>query len=290
MQIQTPVIEVDRTDRCHLIVHNDSLRMDKARRILEDPHSCFDQLVVIWLGYQIHQLLIRDTRRNDAHINSAFCRKCQRCHHLIINNQIRCCDIDIMLCLVDHVQIDILSDNLIIHRRVAIRLNVSIREECHILIFLWWIRRIIIFLAGQHQPCLQEHQRQVPDSLALQHDTGILPMSKPWFLVDIFIRQIDTTGKSDITINDRNLPVVTVVLSQVKDWTNRVKRCNLDSLLLHILDESGRNPHRASKIIIDQTHIHALFCFPLHDFQDRIPHLALLDDKILHKYKMICIV
>ena len=61
-------------------------------------------------------------------------------------------------------------------------------------------------------------------------------MPKPRFFVDIFICQIDSAGKSDISINDRNLPVVTVVLPQVKKWADLVKCSNLDSLLLHVLD------------------------------------------------------
>ena len=115
-------------------------------------------------------------------------------------------------------------------------------------------------------------------------------MSEPRFLVDIFVREIDSPGKSHISVNNRNLPVVTVVLPQVKERSDRVKCGNLDSLLPHILDKSGRNPPRAAKIIVDQTYIHAFLRLSLHDFQDRIPHLALLDNKIFHEYKMFCIV
>ena len=84
--------------------------------------------------------------------------------------------------------------------------------------------------------------------------------------------------------------MVAVVLPQVKERSDRVKCGNPDSLLPHILDKSGRNPHRAAKIIVDQTYIHAFLCLALHDFQDRIPHLALLDNKILHEYEMLCII
>ena len=91
-------------------------------------------------------------------------------------------------------------------------------------------------------------------------------MPKPRFLVDILIRQINATGKSNITINDCDFTVVTVVLPQVEEWSDWVKCGNPDSFFLHIFDEPGRNPHRAAKIIIDQANIHALLRLALHDF------------------------
>ena len=53
-----------------------------------------------------------------------------------------------MLCLVDHIQVDILADDFIVHRRISIWLYVAIREKCNLLMFLRRIRRIIVLLSG----------------------------------------------------------------------------------------------------------------------------------------------
>ena len=148
MQIQTPIVKINRSDCRDLIIHDYRLRMNKARRILIDLHARFNQLIIIRLRHQIHKFLIRDSRCDNPHIDPAFCRKCQRGYHLIVDNQIRRCNIHIMLCLVDHVQVDILTDDFIVHRRISIWLYVAIREKCNLLMFLRRIRRIIILLSG----------------------------------------------------------------------------------------------------------------------------------------------
>ena len=126
MQIQTPVIQIDRTDHSDLIITHKRLRMQKSRLILINLYPGFQQLLIIRLCQKKHQLLIWNPRRHNPHIHATLGSQTQRCHHLIINDQIRRTDINIILCFIYDIQINILTDDLFIQRSITKRLNKSI--------------------------------------------------------------------------------------------------------------------------------------------------------------------
>ena len=89
MQVHAPVIHVDRSDRRNFIITDKALGMDKARRILVNLNAGFQQDLVIGLRQNIDNLLIRDARRYNPHIDSALCRHAESGQRLVVRNQIR---------------------------------------------------------------------------------------------------------------------------------------------------------------------------------------------------------
>ena len=57
-------------------------------------------------------------------------------------------------------------------------------------------------------------------------------MPKPHFFVDVFICQIRTAIERNVSINDQNFAVVTVVLGGRKQRTKRVEASALNVVLL----------------------------------------------------------
>ena len=88
------------------------------------------------------------------------------------------------------------------------------------------------FVGIVHVPELQEHHGIAPDGCPFQHDGGIFPMPKPHFFVDVFICQIRTAIERNVSINDQNFAVVTVVLGGRKQRTKRVEASALNVVLL----------------------------------------------------------
>ena len=126
VQIQRPVVEVDAADRRDFVIRYDSLGMDEARCIFIDPDTGLNQLPVTGTRQEIGDPLVRNPRRHNPDIDTRLRRKRQRRHHFIVNNQVRRVDPDIVVCLRDNVQINILTDRLIVERRITVRLYIAI--------------------------------------------------------------------------------------------------------------------------------------------------------------------
>ena len=126
MQIQRPVVKIDAADRRDLVIRHDSLGMDEARRVFIDADSGLNQLPVAGTRQKIGNPLVRNPGRHDPHIDTRLRRKRQRRHHFIVNNQVRRVDPDIVVCLRDNVQVNILTDRLIVERRITVRLHIAI--------------------------------------------------------------------------------------------------------------------------------------------------------------------
>lgn len=61
-------------------------------------------------------------------------------------------------------------------------------------------------------PHLQKLSRQRTDCLALQHHGGILPAAMLLDVVDVLIGKIHAAGKTDPPVNDKNFPVVAIII------------------------------------------------------------------------------
>ena len=97
MQIEASVIHIDGSDNADFIIHQIALRMDEARRVLIDSHACPNQCFVIGACQRIHDFLIRNSRRYDAHINTAHGCAAECPLHLVVNGKVWRKDVDISL-------------------------------------------------------------------------------------------------------------------------------------------------------------------------------------------------
>ena len=109
MQEQTAVIQIDTSHSSNLIITEKTLGMNKTRCILINFYTTFEQRFIMGLRQKENHFLIRDSRCHDPHIHTTLCSVAQAHQHLIVNDQIRRENIYIPLCMVDNVQINILS-------------------------------------------------------------------------------------------------------------------------------------------------------------------------------------
>ena len=129
VQIQAAVIQVDCADHRDLIVTDKRFGVEKSRLILINFHPCLQKLLIVGLGQQKYHLFIWNSRRHNPHVHTTLGGQTESCHHLIVDDQVRRTDIDVMFCPVDDVQIDVLSNYLIIQRCVTIGLDKSISPK-----------------------------------------------------------------------------------------------------------------------------------------------------------------
>ena len=125
VMIKASVVKIYGAAGCHDIVCHTHLCMAKARCPLKNPDTMLHKLVVEGACHAVYWFLIRDARRDDAHVNSTLGGKCQRMAHLIGNDKVRSDKPAIALCLVCHADIYILTHLHVIERAVCIWLYIS---------------------------------------------------------------------------------------------------------------------------------------------------------------------
>ena len=113
---QTAVVKVNRPYNRHFVICQDLLAMDKTRCILINLYSCIHQIQVSPTSYDLDQFFIWNMRGHDPNIYpSKGCIADILCQ-IIVNDQVRSCDVDIIRCLIDHILINRLSDLRLVNR------------------------------------------------------------------------------------------------------------------------------------------------------------------------------
>ena len=140
--------------------------MNKTRCILINFYTTFEQRFIMGLRQKENHFLIRDSRCHDPHIHTTLCSVAQTHQHLIVNDQIRRKNIHIPLCMVDNIQINILSYCLMIQRCITIRLYKAVSLKRFFLVYLW--HELFVILRGMVDviPHFQKHHSHTPHSFA----------------------------------------------------------------------------------------------------------------------------
>ena len=260
--------------------------MQKSGCILVNPYACLDELFIIGLRQQEDDFLIGNSRCHDPHIHPSFRSQTKCCHHLIINDQIRGTDINIILCLIDNIQINILSYGFVIQRGISIGLYKTVILKFFHMIYIRTVRRNMRSCPCNHTPHLQKHNGKIPDAFSMKTNPGIFPMSETDILINVFICQIDSSRISCMAINHQYFSVIPVIQDNIQDRTDRIKCRTFNSFCLQLFVIAIRKRRHTSHIIIDQTDIHAFFCFFFQNLQNLIPHFAFMNDEIFKENKM----
>jgi hypothetical protein len=114
MKIQTAIIHIDRATGCRFPVADTLFCMNKSRCVFINTHPLSHQSCIIRTCHFVDQFFIRDSRCDDPHIHPAFCCKSQCPVHLICDDQIRGCEINLLFCMCNEIHINTLSDVLVI--------------------------------------------------------------------------------------------------------------------------------------------------------------------------------
>ena len=134
--------------------------------------------------------------------------------------------------IMDHGLIDCLGQ-FFLHRRHA-----AIRDDKPVMIQRFFICNpckvllIIFFPLLGYIPHLQKHDRKTSGSIAGNLYGHIFPMPEKHLFIDIFVRQIDPSGKRHLPINHHNFPVVPVILAGRDKRNDGGKHLRLDTKFL----------------------------------------------------------
>ena len=174
---------------------------------------------------------------------------------------------DIFLRMIQYVKINLFSHILMIKRTVPVWNHITgLSPESAFLdrqIFF-----IILRAAFPEIPHLQEHHGEALYRISFQHNRGIFPMTKPQLLIDIFISQIDPTGKRNFSIDHTDLSVIPVILTGGHNRFNRRELLALDShfpeLFRILIWKQGNTAHT----VIHETDFHTFLYLLLQNIQN----------------------
>ena len=108
-------------------------------------------------------------------------------------------------------------------------------------------------------------------------------MAEALDLVDVFIREVHAARKSHFAVDEHELAVVAVIEPAGEDGDERVKDVRLDPHLAQLLAVAHRKARDAAEIVVQNANVHALHRLAVQDFQNGIPHLAVVDDEKFEK-------
>ena len=260
--------------------------MNKPRCVLENPHTALQQTSVIIVCQHLGILLIRDIRRHNAHIHPTAYRFDQRLLHIILNDQIRRCNIKILIRVHDHLIINTFNRIPgIIGRTVRDHLTpgISIHIRHH---FIFEIIHMLLVMATC-LPHLQEHYRKAPHCISLYPDSGILPDTKSFHKIGIFIRKIKASGITNFSVYDHNLLVRTEIHIQLAGiFHNGVEHPHFKAFMLQNLFKILSGADRSSKIVIHEFDFNTFFNLTLKNFMHFIPQSTLCHNKKVDQNKL----
>ena len=114
MKIQTAIIHIDRATGCRFPVADTLFCMNKSRCVFINYAPPVAPVLHNKNVSLCRSVFIRDSRCDDPHIHPAFCCKSQCPVHLICDDQIRGCEINLLFCMCNEIHINTLSDVLVI--------------------------------------------------------------------------------------------------------------------------------------------------------------------------------
>ena len=259
--------------------------MDKARFIFIDLYTCFQKFVIIGLCQGKGRLFIRDMGHDDPDFYSSFGCIDQGHKKFMIQDQIWGHNMDIILCRIQDIHVHLFSHSLAAIRAGTIGDHKAVIGHrkfpgCPValIIFRSFFRNI---------PHFQEHISKVFHSLPLDHHCRVLPVAKPQFAVNIFICQVRSAGKGSFSVNDQDLPVVSVIIMSGKHRFDRGEHFAGDPFFFQKfrikIGKQGQN----TGSVIHYPDLYSFFYFLFQDIQDTLPHFSFRYNKEFQKNKLL---
>ena len=281
MEEQAAVIQVDGTYGGKAVVHHKVFGVDEAGGVFINLDSGLQQRGIVGPGNLKNIPLVRDVGGDDAHIHPGLGGVAQGGVGGHVDDQVGCGDIDIVLGLGNHIQVDRLSHRLPVQGSVSVRLDVT-RPGPHRGGRGMEVLKILVPV-GNIVPHGEEHNRHGPDGVPLQQNGAVLPVAEPLPYIDVLVSQVDTSGKANLSVDNEQLTVVPVVQPQGHHRHQPVKHPTLNALFgQNFVVITGKGEH-AAKIVVQHPDLHSLSGFPFQDGQDAVPKDTGLNDKILQK-------
>ena len=287
VEIQAAEIQVGRADRGHGIVRDKGLGVDKAVGILVDLHARADQLAIVGARGEMHDLLVGGAWCDDAHVHAAFGGILEQGEHGVVHHEVGGGDIEIALCALDDLCIDLLTDRLLVHGAVRVGLYPAVLALGR---FRLGGQELVDLLvrAAQKLPHLQKHDGKVPRAKTAQANGVVLPMAVADLLVDVFVGEIDAARVGHASVDHGDLAVVAVVVASADEGQDLVEDAALHAHGAKLAVVFRGKAQKAAEVIVDHAHVHALGDLLPQDLQNGVPHDALLDDEVFEEDIALC--
>ena len=120
MQVKAPVVKVDSTHYCRLVITKALLCMVEAALVFVYPHSHCKQILMIGTGDTAYIPLVGYLGSDYAYIYSRLCRKVKHGKHFIVGDKVRCGDVNVVLSIVYHIHVDKFAYVLGVKGRVSV--------------------------------------------------------------------------------------------------------------------------------------------------------------------------
>ena len=174
-------------------------------------------------------------------------------------------------------------------RRFPIRYHKSIMVQRLFIVYILQISFIILGSLFRHIPHLKEHNRKAPNRITGDFYSHILPMSVYHLPVNVFIGEIDSTGKCNFSVNNYDFSVVSVILAGREEGNDGGKHFCLDSILLKFFRITIGKQQNRTHAVIHHADLYSLLHLFFEDIKHRIPHNTAFQNKILQKNIAFCL-
>ena len=290
MMIQTSVIQIYSSAGCHTIICHTHLCMTETRCPFVDTHSMFYQSMVKGTCDVVDHLFIRNTRCDDPHIHPTLSSQTQGMAHFICDDQVRSHKPAVFFRFIRHTDIHLFAYLLMVHRTVRIGLD----KACLLCLIICVNQKsgkitVIFILITDSIPHLKECYCQGTDSLALQTDTCILPLSIRMCKIKIFIGKVVTASKSHFSIDHCDLAVIPVIQKHIQPRSKGIEHSAVNSHFFHFLNEVCIDKTNGTHIIIKYSDFHSRLYTIFQNPLNFMPGLRILDGMIFHKNKLLCL-
>jgi len=282
VQVQAAEIHVDGADDGVRLVGQADLRVDEAGAVLEDAHARLGQHLVVRARDRVDVPLVRDPRRDDAHVDAGLGGDAEGGGHLLVEDEVGRHDPDRVARGLDELLKDRRADILIVERAVRERLQIAVTARQ-----LDGIKRpegVDRLLEPRDiVPHGQEHDRHRPRGLAAHENAAVLPVAVGRGDVDVFVGQGDAAREGGSAVDDHELAVIPVVEPRGQDRNIGIENMGLDADGAELFAVVARQARDAAEVVVQNAHVEAGRRLAPQHVEDGRPHLALVDDEKLEE-------